>query len=176
MAKTAVLISTLMIPLVVYSPLPRFHPRSWFVTGKRAVPVFEPRRFAEAGSEAATGNSQTTANVSGESSWRRLYDPANSYFWLTWRGCPSRLGWILLGFWALGWLIGRSSKTRVRQRRRSIKTSSRQVDCRVRLPVEDLVSVRFPFWPGLVHPDILIASECDRAEFDRESPPGCARP
>jgi bla regulator protein blaR1 len=173
-AKAAILLSALMIPLAAYNPFPRFHPRAWF-DGQASRELAAERLHAGEpllpGASAGTipGSRQLSSGMSRESSWWGSLQPARLLTLAYLAGVSIGLVWFLLGFWALAWLISRSQEASPETRALYDALARHAGEPRSAPALRVSSRVRRPVLAGLVHPYILIPHEFDRSDLDRES-------
>lgn len=159
-AKAAVLLSIVMIPLVAYSPFPRVQPRSWFAASSPAALT-----LGEKPSTASAG----IPSQGAETEWwtHAGFGRVLTVTYLA--GVSVGLLWFLLGFWMLAWLVNGSSEPSL-STQALYQTLAAQVGGFHRAPCL-LVSarVRQPLQAGVFQPFILIPSEYDGDRTDAES-------
>lgn len=173
-AKAAILLSTLMIPLVAFSPLPRFHPRSWFTAQANQVSGSGLARAAISRSPAANpAPSIDPRQVAGGlfrqgSAWANIeIGRMLTLGYLA--GVLVGLIWFLLGFWAFARVIGQS-----REASPELRTLYDHLVCHAQEPraapgLRVSARVHRPVLAGLIRPFILIPPEYDQGEFDCQS-------
>ena len=172
-AKAAILLSTLMILLAAYNPLPRFHFRSWFVSpGTSTSPPSDVGAHRLPVPETAApfpGSRQFSCATPRQTSWWSGLHPGRLLTLAYLAGVSIGLFWFLLGFWALAWLIGQShdASPGTRALYDELVCHAGEPRSAPRLRVSS--RVHRPLLAGLVHPCILIPCEFDQSEFDRES-------
>ncbi|MGC8639545.1 MAG: M56 family metallopeptidase, partial [Isosphaeraceae bacterium] len=169
-AKVAILLSSLMIPLAAYNPFPRFHPRSWFDSQDSRASVRESVHAREpASAETLPASRRFSDGMPGESSsWNRLR-PGRLFTLAYLAGVSIGLVWFLLGFWVLAWLIGRSRAVSPETRALHDELACQLGEPRSAPRLRVSSRVQRPILAGLVHPCILIPDQYDQSGFDRES-------
>jgi bla regulator protein blaR1 len=174
LAKAAILLSTLMIPLVASSPLPRFHPRLWFGHHERGSPAPGAGRVEDPQTPAVTRvspeeNRQPSAGISRKAGWWTAVGAGRILTLVYLTGVSIGLVWLLLGFGVLAKVVRRADAPSpatqafyhdlVGQAGRGMRAPRLLVSTRVRRPV----------LAGFVDVCILIPPEYDQDQFERDS-------